>query len=126
MSHQILPQENDFLIQFGEIVRNYPDRAAILTDGQETITYAQLAQNAGNIARHLRENGVGPEKIVALQLEKSSDYIAALLGTWMAGGAFIPLDPHLPEERRNFILEDSQPFLVLTAQRYAHLRVLSD
>lgn len=46
---------------------------------------------------------------VALRIGKSADYIAAMLGCWYAGAAFVPVDPALPEARKEFILNDIKP-----------------
>ena len=44
--------------------------------------------------------------------------IAALLGIWKAGGAYLPLDPAAPIERTAFMLEDAAPALVLTRRKF--------
>ena len=43
--------------------------------------------------------------------------VAALLGIWKAGGAYIPLDPAAPRQRIAFMLEDSAPPFVLTLDK---------
>ena len=58
--------------------------------------------------------GVGPEVLVALHLERSADFVIALLATLKAGAAWLPLDPSLPHERLSFILSDARPALLLT------------
>lgn len=90
-------------------VANDPDAPAIVTDGRDSLSYYALDKKARSIAALLI-----PGSLVALCLEKSADYIAAMLGCWYAGAAFLPLDPSLPDERRAFILQDARPGCIVT------------
>jgi amino acid adenylation domain-containing protein len=58
--------------------------------------------------------GVGHEAPVGICLERSFDYVIAALATWKAGGAYLPLDPQWPAERREFILNDAQAPALIT------------
>jgi amino acid adenylation domain-containing protein len=99
---------------FEEQVERTPAAVAVVFEGQE-LTYRELNARANQLAHHLRELGVGPETLVALYLERSAELVVAVLGIWKAGGAYVPLDPAHPEERLQFMLEDSQaPVLVTT------------
>src|SRR5690606_35930766 len=75
-------------------------------------------------AHALRRGGVGPECLVAVALDRSVDLVVALLGTWYARAAFVPLDPSYPVERLRYMLDDSQAALLVTdsaqAARLAH------
>src|SRR4029079_15863614 len=62
---------------------------------------------------------VGPERIVGLFVERSPELIVGLLAILKAGGAYLPLDPAYPPERLAFMLEDSQPVLLLTQSHLA-------
>jgi amino acid adenylation domain-containing protein len=75
-----------------------PDADAVFAAG-ERLTYGQLDGRANKLARHLQARGVGPETLVAICLERSTDLIAAVLGVLKAGGAYLPLDPAYPRER---------------------------
>ncbi|MBI2473960.1 amino acid adenylation domain-containing protein [Candidatus Uhrbacteria bacterium] len=98
---------------FRNIVQQYPNHPAIVTDGRVDMTYRQLDALVMNIAAALKTKGIGPGTLVAISLEKSWEYIAALLGTWAAGGAFMPLPPGLPPERRAFQLSDAKPNIII-------------
>ena len=95
-----------------------PDAVALLSLG-ERVSYGELAARAGRIARHLRGLGVGPESRVGIAVERSPLLVAALLGIWEAGGAYLPLDPSLPAERLAFMLADAGVELVLVDGRTA-------
>ncbi len=96
-----------------------PHATALCWD-QESVTYAELERRATHLARHLVERGVGPECIVGLCVERSPELIVGLLAILKAGGAYLPLDPAYPRERLAFMLEDSQPALLLTQSSLAH------
>ncbi len=75
--------------------------------GEERMTYGELVHRAGELARRLRALGVGPEVRVALEMERSPGLIVAMLAVLEAGGAYVPIDPSDPAERRDFLLADS-------------------
>ncbi|MDD9900250.1 MAG: amino acid adenylation domain-containing protein [Alphaproteobacteria bacterium] len=103
-----------FWEKFSDIVAQYPEAIAI-EDGDKHITYATLAERAGQIGAHLRGQGAGPETPVALEMEKSADYITAMLGCWHAGAAFVPLPPSLPQQRRDHIMKHADIRHTLTS-----------
>ncbi|HEX6087530.1 MAG TPA: amino acid adenylation domain-containing protein [Thermoanaerobaculia bacterium] len=97
---------------FREQVRLRPDAEALSFDGT-TLTYAELSARADTLAAELREKGAAPEVLIAIRMERGIDAIVAVLAVLASGAAYLPLDPSLPEERMQFILEDARPLLVL-------------
>src|SRR5581483_7848900 len=75
-----------------------PDRPAVRFN-QQVLSYRQLNQRANHLAHWLRRQGVGPDSLVGLCLERSADMIVALLGILKAGGAYVPLNPDNPKLR---------------------------
>ncbi|HEX7736849.1 MAG TPA: amino acid adenylation domain-containing protein [Ktedonobacteraceae bacterium] len=102
---------------FQEQVLREPNAPA-LTFENNHLTYAQLDQRANQLAHLLRAQGVGPEVIVGICLERSLEMVIGLLAILKAGGAYLPLDPTLPADRLSFMLEDARTPLVLAQQRY--------
>src|SRR5262249_44484175 len=92
------PRDATILKIFEEVVRARPEAVALLHEGGE-VTYRELRDRAGRVARVLRSRGAGAETRVALAMGRSADLIAAILGTLEAGGAYIPLDPASPPSR---------------------------
>ena len=90
-----------------------PDAVAVVFENQQ-LTYAELNSQANQLAHYLRYLGVETEVIVGLCVERSLEMIVALIGILKAGGAYLPLDPEYPQERLQFMLEDSQVPLLLT------------
>lgn len=91
---------------FAEQVRRYPANPAV-TAGGKTLSYGQIDAAARRLAGQLVEAGIRVGDRVAIWLPRGADMIVSLLGTIMAGGCYVPLDPDYPEERLRFILEDS-------------------
>lgn len=98
---------------FEQQVERTPNALAV-SDGHSQLTYAQLNERAEDLARRLRSSGIGPEKRVALRLDRSIDLIVAMVGVMKSGGAYLPLDPTHPADRLAFMLEDaSAPILLV-------------
>ena len=98
---------------FEEQVERTPDGVAVVF-GSEQVSYRELNFRANQLARYLRAGGVGPESLVGVCLNRSTQMIVALLGVLKAGGAYVPLDPAYPRDRISFILDDTEAFLLLT------------
>ncbi|HYG62727.1 MAG TPA: amino acid adenylation domain-containing protein, partial [Thermoanaerobaculia bacterium] len=103
---------------FARQAERTPAAVAVRTDGG-SLTYGELAARVNAWAVHLRALGAGPEQVVAVCLERSSDLVAALLAVLTSGAAYLPLDPRDPEERREQILADARPLLSLTRSALA-------
>ena len=93
-----------------------PDAVAV-SYADERLTYAELNGRANRLARFLRDRGVGPSQLVGICVERSLEMVVGLLGILKAGGAYVPLDPNYPAERLQYMLEDSDPRVVLTLER---------
>jgi amino acid adenylation domain-containing protein len=90
-----------------------PDAVAVQF-ADRRMTYSELDFRSSRLAECLKAVGVGPEVLVALYVERSSDMVIALLGILKAGGAYLPLDRVFPRERLQFMLEDACPRVLLT------------
>jgi len=82
--------------------------------GCQKLTFAELERNANQLAHLLRSLGVGPDTSVGVCLQRSASFIVGALAVLKAGGAYVCLDPSYPSDRLGFMLEDSQPAVVLT------------
>nr|MBP6750761.1 amino acid adenylation domain-containing protein [Xanthomonadaceae bacterium] len=103
-----------------------PDASAV-EDGDRIATYDETNARANRLARYLRALGVGPDRPVALCMARSIAAVEAVLAVVKAGGAYLPLDPMLPEDRLAFVLADACPPIVLTdrAHRDAVERIVA-
>ncbi|HYU30545.1 MAG TPA: amino acid adenylation domain-containing protein, partial [Thermoanaerobaculia bacterium] len=123
-THQILREWNDTGAaadrepvhhRIAEQAARTPDAVAVV-EGTAHRTYRELAARARELAARLRRLGVGPEDRVALRLPRSTDLLAAILGVLEAGAAYVPLEPAWPEERIQFMVEDSGAVVVVVVE----------
>jgi len=109
---------------FAEQAARTPEATAVVCRG-ERLSYVELDEAAGRLARVLGRAGVGAESAVGLSVERSTEMIVGLLGILKAGAAFVPLDPGYPSERLAFMLEDAGVEVLLTQRellaRLSHL-----
>ncbi|MEW5929568.1 MAG: non-ribosomal peptide synthase/polyketide synthase, partial [Gemmatimonadota bacterium] len=94
-------------------VRRTPEAPALRFEG-ESISYEALYRRACRLAHLLRERGIGPERRVAICMEPAPEMVVSVLGVLLAGGAYLPVDPELPSERRDFVIGDGGTVLLLT------------
>ena len=98
---------------FEEQVRKTPEATAVVFE-ETALSYEELNRRANRLGHYLRELGVKPDERVAICVERSVEMVVALLGVLKAGGAYVPLDPSYPVERLRYMLEDSEPLVLLT------------
>ncbi|HVI70856.1 MAG TPA: condensation domain-containing protein, partial [Pyrinomonadaceae bacterium] len=115
-NHEIVDYRTDQLVPqlFEEQVRRTPDALAVVHEGQQ-LTYADLNKRANQLARHLREMGVGPETIVGVCPERSVEMVVAWVAVLKAGGAYLPLDLNYPAPRLAFMLSDARAAVLVTS-----------
>ncbi|MDS1115206.1 amino acid adenylation domain-containing protein [Gordonia westfalica] len=89
--------------------------ADAVVDGERTLRYDELVLRAHRLARILIDHGVGPGVTVALLLPRGRHSVAAQLAVLLAGGAYVPIDPALPDDRLTYLLEDSAADLGIVA-----------
>lgn len=98
---------------FHRQVEKTPNHLAIFFRGI-SITYGDLNEQSNQLARLLLEKGIKKEFIVGIIVERSIEAIIAMLAVLKAGGAYLPIDVELPQERIRFMLEDAGCNLVIT------------
>ena len=94
-----------------------------LVCGAASLSYGELNARANRLAHHLIGQGVGPEALVGICLDRSFDMVAALLAILKAGAAYVPIDPDLPALRRDALVSDSGLRHMLTAKAHRNLFV---
>jgi amino acid adenylation domain-containing protein len=95
----------------------YAPPAIAIVQGERLMSYGELNQRANCLAHCLIEKGVGPESLIGIALERSADMMAAIIATWKAGAAYLPLDSEYPRTRLEHMFKDAMPKLVLTKAR---------
>ncbi|MCQ9427502.1 amino acid adenylation domain-containing protein, partial [Pseudomonas sp. LJDD11] len=89
-------------------------QATALVFGEQTLSYDELNQRSNRLAHRLREQGVGPDVLVGIAVERSVEMVVGLLAILKAGGAYVPLDPEYPQDRLAYMMQDSGIGLLLT------------
>ncbi|MDP4147320.1 MAG: amino acid adenylation domain-containing protein, partial [Bacillota bacterium] len=107
------PKDKTIYELFEEQVEKTPENIAVVYEEKE-LSYRELNEKANQLARVLREKGVGPDKIVGIMVERSLEMIVGIMGIIKAGGAYLPIDPEYPKERIEYMLEDSKADILLT------------
>ncbi|WP_367042215.1 non-ribosomal peptide synthase/polyketide synthase [Streptomyces sp. Je 1-332] len=103
---------------FRDQVARTPDAPAV-TCREETLSFAELDARSSRLAHHLIGRDVAPEQFVAIALPRTSEVVTALLAVLKAGAAYLPVDPDYPAERIAFMLDDTEPALMLTTRELA-------
>lgn len=99
--------------RFEKQVQKAPDSIALISNG-EKLTYGELNEKSNRIANAIIKNGIKPKSNILIMLHRNSDLIASIIGTLKAGCAFIPIDPEYPQERINYIYENSHANYIIT------------
>ncbi|MBR6025886.1 MAG: AMP-binding protein, partial [Firmicutes bacterium] len=97
--------------QFIEMLEQYAKEApnsAVLFDDQNPkgITYKVLDEMTGKVYAYLKENNIGKEDFVLINLPRGTMPIVAMIGVWKAGAAWALVEDTYAPERINYIRED--------------------
>ena len=104
---------------FEEQVARTPERTALVAPDGTRLTYRELNERAGRLARRLRALGLGPERLAGVLMDRTADLIITLMAVLKAGGAYAPLDPNYPQSRVLLMLETSRAAVLVTRRRLA-------
>jgi len=99
---------------FESSVLSFPSSIAI-EEGTTRYTYLEADKTANRLAQLLKSKGIGPEDKVVILLPRIAEVPVAMLAVVKAGAAYIPLDPEIPGERVNFIMQDAGAKLLITS-----------
>ncbi|MFK5957172.1 MAG: LLM class flavin-dependent oxidoreductase [Planctomycetota bacterium] len=89
------------------------DQVAVVAAG-ETLLYAELNQRADHLASYLASLGAGPDVMVGICMQRTTDMMVALLAILKSGAGYLPLDPDFPPSRLQYMVEDSGVNIVLS------------
>ena len=99
--------------------------AIAVIHGEARLSYEDLNASANRLAHTLLSIGLRQGDFVGILLQRSCDYVTAMLAVFKAGGAYVPLDPTYPRERVGYMLQDSAAAFLIsdesTATQYAEV-----
>ncbi len=98
---------------FSDQTHKTPDAIALYFE-QKQMTYQTLNQKSTALAHELhRQNLAHIDSLIAVCLPRGFDQVIACLGIMKAGGAYLPLDPKWPVERRQKILKKGRASAII-------------
>ncbi len=109
-----LSEDISLSTHFLRIATSQPQSVAVLSS-KGNLSYGELLRRAIAVAQALRGHGVTRGVLVGIVLPRSVESLTAVLGTLLAGGAYVPIDPDYPTERQRFLLADSEVSVVVTS-----------
>jgi len=98
---------------FEEQALKHPESDALITSNI-VMSYGELNKKSGEIANVLREEGVLPNTLVGVVMDKGWEQVAGVLGILMSGAAYLPITPDTPEDRLNYLLSECEVTQILT------------
>ncbi len=98
-----------------EVVQSHPNHPAVF-DQNRILTYAEFDHQTSRVAAAIQEQGIIKGDYVGVCIDRSVDMLAAIVAVLKAGGVYLPIEPSLPEKRKDYILLNSQAKVVLTDQ----------
>src|SRR5687767_13878614 len=122
-THKTYPQMRGIAELFDAQAAKSPDAIAVefpRIDGKIAhLTYRDLSERANQLAHHLQKLGVGPDVIVGVCADRSVEMVIGVLAILKAGGCYAAFDPNYPQDRLNFMLEDTKTPIILTLHHLA-------
>ncbi len=105
-------------MSLAELLNGLPD-TAVYTLGSD-VSREELSASAERLGTLLAELGLATGQVVAAMLPNDATTIAALFGTWRAGGVYTPLNPRAADAELITQLETLRPVAVITTPGLAH------
>ena len=99
-------------MSLAELLDDLPD-VAVHTLGRD-VSRDELAGSAEQLGTLLGDTGLATGQVVAAMLPNDATTIAALFGTWRAGGVYTPLNPRAADAELVSQLETLRPVAVIT------------
>jgi amino acid adenylation domain-containing protein len=123
--HQLLDEFNDapakpdrnaiIPLLFEEQVKNNPGNIAVLF-GEKALTYAELNVYTNRLSAYLKgAYNIQCGDSVGVMLGRSEWMIVAIMATLKSGAAYVPIDQEYPQERINFLKEDTGCKVIIDA-----------
>lgn len=110
------PRDKTITQLFEEQVEKTPDNIAVVFEDQK-LTYRELNQRANSLASYLRSQKIGRNDIVGIMVNRSLEMIISIVAVLKSGACYIPIDPEYPQDRIEYMLNNSSAKLLLTFKR---------
>ncbi len=107
------PKDKTITQLFEEQVEKTPDNIALVFENQQ-LTYKELNEKSNSLAYYLRNKGIGRNDIVGIMVNRSLEMIVSILAVLKSGACYIPIDPEYPQDRIEYMLDNSNAKMLLT------------
>ena len=114
------PVNTSLVSLFEEQVSKTPGDIALVFKGSE-ISYAQLNEQANQLAHYLKSRQINGGDIVAICMERSASLVIGILGILKAGATYLPIDAEYPQDRIDYVLADSGAKILVTNNTFQSL-----
>ncbi len=122
---QIVSHGSDFISLFRKSVASFTTKNAVAFKNK-VLSYIELDKMSNTIAKYLLEKGITNNQFVGIYLDRSEVMLASIIGVLKAGAAYVPLDPHFPKDRIEFICSDASLVTILTEQKYCDIDLFNN
>ena len=102
---------------FEKQVSKSPNKTAVIFENTK-YTYKQLNQKANQLANYLINKKIKPNDVVGVLLPRSFDLIVSIWGILKSGASYMLIDSSLPNERINYMLNQSNASLLITKKDF--------
>ncbi|MDC1104655.1 AMP-binding protein [Polaribacter sp.] len=110
------PRDKTIVDLFEEQVEKAPDSVAIKFKGAE-LTYRELNEQSNQLSHYLiKQYSIQPDELVGIELERSEWMVIGILAIIKSGGAYVPIDPEYPKQRKNYLIKNSGCKFVINAK----------
>jgi amino acid adenylation domain-containing protein/thioester reductase-like protein len=117
-NHTRYERDKTVIQLFEKQVERTPNKIAITFEENE-LTYKQLNEKSNQLANYMIKNfNIQKQDKVAIFVKKSFESVIAIIATIKAGAIFVPIDIEYPNERIDYILQDSGAKIVLTLEEF--------
>ena len=110
------PRDKTITQLFEEQVEKTPDNIAVVFEDQK-LTYRELNERANSLASYLRSQKIGRNDIVGIMVNRSLEMIISIVAVLKSGACYIPIDPEYPQDRIEYMLNNSNAKLLLTFKK---------
>lgn len=111
---------DDVFDQFLEVASDFPNQTAIFDSGS-AYSYRIFSNDIENLSSTMIGMGIKPDQIVAVVIGRNYNYFTAIMATLRCGASFLPIDPTMPTERKQFFCTDASVSLILVDSEVSDL-----
>ncbi|MDN4012927.1 amino acid adenylation domain-containing protein, partial [Chryseobacterium gambrini] len=120
------PSEETIVSLFESQVANTPDNIAVVF-GDINLSYQELNKQSNQLAHYLSEKyDIKCDDLICIQLPRSEKMIISILGVLKSGGAYVPIDNDYPQNRIDYIVEDTKSKVIIDEKFWLEFNLLKD